>query len=70
MDKAGQMRDMVQNHLLQLLALVAMDPPDDLSADTIRDQKVKILRQLKPISAAEQKKSVVCGQYDSRQQRG
>ncbi len=64
-DKAGQMRDMVQNHLLQLLALVAMDPPDDLSADTIRDQKVKILRQLKPISAAEQKKSVVCGQYDS-----
>ena len=64
-DKAGQMRDMVQNHLLQLLALVAMDPPDDLSADCIRDQKVKVLRQLKPISASEQKHAVVCGQYAS-----
>jgi glucose-6-phosphate 1-dehydrogenase len=64
-DKAGQMRDMVQNHLLQLLALVAMDPPDDLSADNIRDQKVKILKQLKPIGPDQQKTSVVCGQYDS-----
>jgi glucose-6-phosphate 1-dehydrogenase len=64
-DKAGQMRDMVQNHLLQLLALVAMDPPDDLSADNIRDQKVKVLKQLKPISLEEQKIAVVCGQYDS-----
>ncbi len=64
-DKAGQMRDMVQNHLLQLLALVAMDPPDDLSADSIRDQKVRILKQLKPISLEDQKSSVVCGQYDS-----
>ncbi|NQZ31534.1 MAG: glucose-6-phosphate dehydrogenase [Oceanospirillaceae bacterium] len=64
-DKAGQMRDMVQNHLLQLLALVAMDPPDDLSADSIRDQKVKVLKQLKPIAFNDQKQSVVCGQYDS-----
>jgi len=64
-DKAGQMRDMVQNHLLQLLALVAMDPPDDLSADSIRDQKVKVLKQLKTISLSEQKEHVVCGQYDS-----
>jgi len=64
-DKAGQMRDMVQNHLLQLLALVAMDPPDDLSADSIRDQKVKVLKQLKTITLSEQKDNVVCGQYDS-----
>jgi len=64
-DKAGQMRDMVQNHLLQLLALVAMDPPDDLSADSIRDQKVKVLKQLKTITLSEQKEHVVCGQYDS-----
>lgn len=64
-DKAGQMRDMVQNHLLQLLTLVAMDPPDDLSADSIRDQKVKILKQLKPINAQDQKHSVVRAQYDN-----
>jgi len=64
-DKAGQMRDMVQNHLLQLLTLVAMDPPDDLSADSIRDQKVKVLKQLKQITLAEQKEAVVCAQYDS-----
>jgi glucose-6-phosphate 1-dehydrogenase len=64
-DKAGQMRDMVQNHLLQLLSLVAMDPPDDLSADSIRDQKVKLLKQLKPITQEMQKDSVVCAQYAS-----
>ncbi|MEH6442351.1 MAG: glucose-6-phosphate dehydrogenase [Oceanospirillaceae bacterium] len=64
-NKAGQMRDMVQNHLLQLLSLVAMDPPDDLSADSIRDQKVKVLKQLKSINYSQQKDSVVCGQYDS-----
>lgn len=64
-DKAGQMRDMVQNHLLQLLALVAMDPPDDLSADSIRDQKVKLLKQLEPITQEMQKDCVVCGQYAS-----
>ncbi len=39
-DKAGQIRDMIQNHLLQLLCLIAMDPPSDLSADSIRDEKV------------------------------
>ena len=42
-DQAGQLRDMVQNHLLQLLCLIAMDPPSDLSADSIRDEKVKVL---------------------------
>ena len=45
-DQAGQLRDMIQNHLLQLLCLIAMDPPSDLSADSIRDEKVKVLKQL------------------------
>jgi glucose-6-phosphate 1-dehydrogenase len=49
-DKAGQLRDMIQNHLLQLLCLIAMDPPADLSADSIRDEKVKVLKALAPIS--------------------
>jgi glucose-6-phosphate 1-dehydrogenase len=50
-DKAGALRDMVQNHLLQLLCLVAMEPPAALDADAIRDEKLKVLRALKPIAA-------------------
>lgn len=46
-DQAGALRDMVQNHLLQLLSLVAMEPPTDLSADGVRDEKVKVLRSLR-----------------------
>ena len=45
-DKAGALRDMVQNHLLQLLSLIAMEPPTDLSADGVRDEKVKVVRSL------------------------
>ncbi len=44
---AGALRDMVQNHLLQLLCLIAMEPPTDLSADSIRDEKVKVVRSLR-----------------------
>ncbi len=62
-DKAGQMRDMVQNHLLQLLCLTAMDPPDDLSADMIRNEKVKVLKALRPISAEMCRTHVVRGRY-------
>ena len=62
-DKAGQMRDMIQNHLLQLLCLIAMDPPADLSADSIRDEKVKVLKALAPISAEGLTTQVVRGQY-------
>ena len=47
-DKSGALRDMVQNHLLQLLSLVAMEPPTDLSADGVRDEKVKVIRSLRP----------------------
>jgi glucose-6-phosphate 1-dehydrogenase len=48
-DKAGALRDMLQNHLMQLLTLVAMEPPAALEADTLRDEKVKILRSIRPI---------------------
>lgn len=61
-DQAGQLRDMLQNHLLQLLCLIAMDPPSDLTADSIRDEKVKVLKALAPITA-DQALQVVRGQY-------
>ncbi|MEX1667514.1 glucose-6-phosphate dehydrogenase [Zhongshania guokunii] len=61
--KTGALRDMVQNHLLQLLCLVAMEPPANLRADTIRDEKVKVLQALRPITAANVKAKTVRGQY-------
>lgn len=63
-DKAGQLRDMVQNHLLQLLCLTAMDPPDDLSADSIRNEKVKVLKALKPIPPDQMDTLLVRGRYN------
>ncbi|QMW22187.1 glucose-6-phosphate dehydrogenase [Sandaracinobacteroides saxicola] len=58
-DGAGALRDMVQNHMLQLLALVAMEPPARFDATAIRDEKVKVLRSLRPLTAADS----VTGQY-------
>ncbi|MCA3264322.1 MAG: glucose-6-phosphate dehydrogenase [Telmatospirillum sp.] len=58
-DTAGAVRDMVQNHLLQLTCLVAMEPPQTLSADAVRDEKLKILRALDPLGDG----AVVRGQY-------
>ncbi|MBX7533061.1 glucose-6-phosphate dehydrogenase [Qipengyuania sp. 1XM1-15A] len=58
-DDSGALRDMVQNHMLQLLALVAMEPPTSFDATAVRDEKVKVLRALRPIKANE----VVTGQY-------
>ncbi len=49
-DKVGALRDMLQNHLLQLLTLVAMEPPPALEADALRDEKVKVLRSIRPIA--------------------
>ena len=51
-DHSGAMRDMVQNHLLQLLCLIAMEPPVSLDADRVRDEKLKVLRALRPIAGA------------------
>ncbi|WP_207764898.1 MULTISPECIES: glucose-6-phosphate dehydrogenase [Hyphococcus] len=62
-DAAGALRDMVQNHLLQLLCLVAMEPPLDLDSDTLRDEKIKVLRALRPISRVNVRSSTVRGQY-------
>ena len=62
-DGVGQLRDMVQNHLMQLLCLVAMEPPNSLEADSIRDEKVKIVRALRRIDPATAKDHVVRGQY-------
>ena len=64
-DKAGQMRDMVQNHLLQVLTMIAMSPPADLSADRIRDEKVKVLRALRRIDHSNVREKTVRGQYTS-----
>jgi len=58
-DDTGALRDMVQNHMLQLLALTAMEAPANLDATSIRDEKVKVLRSLRPVSAEE----MVRGQY-------
>jgi glucose-6-phosphate 1-dehydrogenase len=62
-DKAGAMRDMVQNHILQLLCLVAMEPPSSTNADAVRDEKLKVLRSLKPIENGHVADSTVRGQY-------
>lgn len=62
-DQAGQMRDMIQNHLLQILTMIAMSPPSDLSADAIRDEKVKVLRSLRRIDQTNVREKTVRGQY-------
>jgi len=62
-DEAGQLRDMVQNHLLQILSLLAMEPPADLSADSVRAEKLKVVKALKAINRENIKDKVVRGQY-------
>ena len=64
-DTAGAMRDVVQNHVLQLISLVMMEPPADFNAESIRDEKVKVLRSLQPMSVKEVEASTVRGQYKS-----
>jgi len=64
-DKVGQLRDMVQNHLLQLLCMVAMEPPSSLQADEIRAEKVKLLRALRPICDDNVADHAVRGQYSA-----
>ena len=62
-DGAGAMRDMVQNHLLQLLCIVAMEPPTSLSPDAVRDEKLKVLRSLRRFTLADIARDTVRGQY-------
>jgi len=64
-DSAGAVRDMVQNHMLQLLSLVAMEPPATFEADAVRDEKVKVLRAIRPIPVEPDTDRMVRGQYVS-----
>jgi len=64
-DRSGALRDMVQNHLLQLACLVGMEPPSSLDADAVRTEKLKVLRALKPISNDTVANDVVRGQYQA-----
>jgi glucose-6-phosphate 1-dehydrogenase len=64
-DQIGTLRDMVQNHLLQLLCLVAMEPPSSQHHNAIRDEKMKVLRALKPIGTDQVKRHTVRGQYQA-----
>jgi glucose-6-phosphate 1-dehydrogenase len=64
-DQIGTLRDMVQNHLMQLLCLTAMEAPTSQDHDAVRDEKMKVLRSLKPIGAAEVKRNSVRGQYQA-----
>ena len=62
-DRSGALRDIVQNHLLQLLCLVAMEPPARLDADAVRDEKVKVLKSLRPLAGTAVARDTVRGQY-------
>ncbi|MFZ2648898.1 MAG: glucose-6-phosphate dehydrogenase [Burkholderiaceae bacterium] len=62
-DRTGALRDMIQNHALQLLTMVAMEPPISNDADAIRDEKLKVLRSLKPFGVESIARDVVRGQY-------
>jgi glucose-6-phosphate 1-dehydrogenase len=62
-DHTGALRDMVQNHLLQLLCIVAMEPPTSIDPDAVRDAKLQVLRALKPFSEADARSKSVRGQY-------
>lgn len=70
-DRAGALRDMGQNHILQMLSMMAMEPPSRLAAEDIRDEKVKVLRSLRLYEDAEDvKQHVVRGQYSQGQHQG
>jgi glucose-6-phosphate 1-dehydrogenase len=62
-DRTGALRDMVQNHALQLLTMIAMEPPPANDADAIRDEKLKVLRSLRPFTPEAVQRDVVRGQY-------
>jgi glucose-6-phosphate 1-dehydrogenase len=69
-DSAGALRDMVQNHLLQLLCLVAMEPPSNMTADAIHNAKVQLLHSLLPPSLPEMRSKVIRGQYLAGEENG
>ena len=62
-DRTGAMRDMIQNHLLQIVALVAMEPPAKINAEEIHKEKMKVFRSLRPLSKTDLSKNIIRGQY-------
>ncbi|MDP4223293.1 MAG: glucose-6-phosphate dehydrogenase [Bacteroidota bacterium] len=69
-DSAGALRDMVQNHLLQMVGLTAMEPPSSLDADAIRNEVLKVFQSLQPIKEEDVPKQVIRGQYTASKIRG
>jgi len=69
-DGAGAVRDMFQNHLLQVLAMVGMEPPSVINADSIRDEVVKVMQCFRPLSHEDLEKNLVLGQYTDSTVRG
>lgn len=69
-DHSGAMRDMIQNHLLQLLALVAMEPPTVVESDAIRNEKLKVFQAIRPLSADDVLHNVIRGQYTASKVKG
>ncbi len=64
-EKAGALRDMVSNHLLQILAFVAMEPPNTFDPEAVRNEKAKVLRAIQPMNPVEVLQSTVAGQYEA-----
>jgi glucose-6-phosphate 1-dehydrogenase len=69
-DSSGALRDMVQNHLLQVLGLVAMEPPSSMDSNAIRNETLKVLQSLKPMNEADVDRQVIRGQYTASKVRG
>ncbi|SPB16033.1 glucose-6-phosphate 1-dehydrogenase [Caballeronia novacaledonica] len=69
-DNTGALRDMVQNHLLQLLSIVTMEPPHSMDSDSVRDEKLRVLRALKPVDERDISRVAVRGQYHAGVVRG
>jgi len=69
-ESSGALRDMVQNHLLQLVSMVAMEPPTKVDAQSIRDEKLKIFKSLRPLTAEDMKTNVIRGQYGESTYKG
>ena len=69
-EEAGALRDMVQNHMLQVLSLIAMEPPVSLEAESVRDEKVKLLKSIRPLTPEDVAMQIVRGQYFAGQVAG
>ena len=69
-DGSGAMRDMFQNHLLQVLAMVAMEPPAIINANSMRDEVAKVMHSLRPLTSEDMENNLVLGQYTAAEING